>query len=61
MSLLELFVDVDDFCQIFLPKWQKRLLSDGSQKRLRKGKFPSIPLSELQALLHRACLPAIAS
>jgi hypothetical protein len=22
MSLLELFVDVDDFCQIFLPIWK---------------------------------------
>jgi hypothetical protein len=48
MSLLELFVDVDDFCQIFLPKWQKRLLSDGSQKRLRKGK---LSMSEIVTII----------
>jgi hypothetical protein len=39
MSLLELFVDVDDFCQIFLPIWQKRLLGDGSLKRRRNGQL----------------------
>lgn len=32
MSLLELFVDVDDFCQIFLPVWERKLLADGSKK-----------------------------
>jgi hypothetical protein len=37
MSLLELFVDVDDFCQNFLPMWQKRWLGDGSKKRVREG------------------------
>jgi hypothetical protein len=31
MSLLELFVHVIDFCQIFLPVWEKKLISDGSK------------------------------
>jgi hypothetical protein len=48
MSLLELFVDVDDFCQIFLPEWQKRLLKDGSKKRLRKGQ---LSLSEIMTII----------
>jgi hypothetical protein len=48
MSLLELFVDVDDFCQIFLPIWQKRLLSDGSRKRLRKGQ---LSISEIMTII----------
>jgi hypothetical protein len=48
MSLLELFVDVDDFCQIFLPIWQKRLLSDGSKKRLRKGQ---LSISEIMTII----------
>ena len=39
MSLLELFVDVDDFCQIFLPVWERALLGDGARKRLRKGQL----------------------
>ena len=34
MSLLELFVSVDDFCQIFLPVWEKKLLANGSKKTL---------------------------
>ena len=48
MSLLELFVDVDDFCQIFLPIWHKRLLSEGSRKRLRKGQ---LSISEIMTII----------
>ena len=39
MSLLELFVSVDDFCQIFLPVWERKLLADGDKKRCRAGQF----------------------
>ena len=39
MSLLELFVSVDDFCQIFLPVWEKKLIADGSKKRHRTGQL----------------------
>jgi hypothetical protein len=39
MSLLELFVDVDDFCQIFLPVWERKLFADGSKKRHRAGQL----------------------
>jgi hypothetical protein len=39
MSLLELFVSVDDFCQVFLPFWENKLLADGSKKRCRKGQL----------------------
>ena len=48
MSLLELFVDVDDFCQIFLSSWQKRLLDDGSKKRLRAGQ---LSMSEIMTII----------
>ena len=48
MSLLELFVDVDDFCQLFLPIWQKRLLGEGSKKRLREGQ---LSLSEIMTII----------
>jgi transposase len=36
-SLLELFVSVDDFCQVFLPFWEQKLVQDGSKKRRRAG------------------------
>lgn len=35
MSLLELFVSVDDFCQIFLRFWEAKCIADGSKKRKR--------------------------
>jgi hypothetical protein len=34
-NLIELFCDVDDFCKVFIPQWQKQLLEDGTRKRQR--------------------------
>ena len=48
MSLLELFVNVDDFCQIFLPVWEKKLISDGSKQRRRTGQ---LRISEIMTIL----------
>ena len=48
MSLLELFVSVDDFCQIFLPVWEQKLMSDGSKKRRRSGQ---LSLSEIMTII----------
>ena len=48
MSLLELFVGVDDFCQIFLPFWEARQLEDGSKKRLRRGQ---LSISEIMTII----------
>jgi len=39
MSLLDLYVDVDDFCLVFLPLWEQRLLAEGSKRRRRKGQL----------------------
>jgi hypothetical protein len=38
-SLLELFVSVDDFCEVFLPFWERKLMQDGSKKRHRAGQL----------------------
>jgi transposase len=38
-SLLELFVSVDDFCQVFLPFWEQKLMQAGSKKRRRLGEL----------------------
>ena len=48
MSLLELFVDVDDFCQIFLPVWEKKLIADGNKKRHRTGQ---LSISEIMTII----------
>lgn len=47
-SLTELFCDVDDFCQIFLPIWRKQLLSAGEIERQRER---SLCVSEIMTIL----------
>ena len=48
MSLLELFVSVDDFCQVFLPVWERKLVEDGSKKRQRAGQ---LSVSEIMTII----------
>jgi hypothetical protein len=31
-NLVELYCDVDDFCKVFIPQWQKQLLEDGGRQ-----------------------------
>jgi hypothetical protein len=47
-SLLELFVSVDDFCQVFLPFWERNLMQDGSKKRRRRGE---LNVSEIMTIM----------
>lgn len=39
MNLEELFCLVDDFCKVFVPEWEKLLLTHGKRKRKRPGKL----------------------
>jgi hypothetical protein len=54
MSLLELFVDVDDFCQVFLPFWQKRQLSEGSKYRIRQGQLSTSEIMTIILYFHQS-------
>jgi hypothetical protein len=47
-SLLELFCDVDDFCQKFEPTWNRRLLASGERHRQRQR---SLTLSEIMTIV----------
>jgi hypothetical protein len=47
-SLIELFCDVDDFCQAFLPIWEKQMLSSGLIQRQRER---SLSMSEVMTIL----------
>jgi len=38
-DIVTLFCDVDDFCIIYEPQFNKWLLQDGSKKRIRKSKL----------------------
>ncbi|NEO03914.1 MAG: IS982 family transposase [Moorea sp. SIO3I7] len=47
-SLEELFCDIDDFCQVFEPKWHQQLLTSGLKSRKRKR---GLCLSEIMTIL----------
>jgi len=47
-SLLELFVDVDDFCQSFMPLLEQHLLTSGVRKRRRER---SLSVSEVMTIM----------
>lgn len=47
-SLVELFLDVDDFCKVFLPFWQRQLLASGLIQRQRSR---SLSISEIMTIL----------
>ena len=47
-SLLQLFCRVDDFCQVFLPVWEKQLLASGAMQRRRQR---SLAMSEIMTIL----------
>ncbi len=47
-SLLEVLCDVDDFCQVFLPAWQRPLVARGSHQRQRPRQ---LCLSEIMTIL----------
>jgi len=47
-SLVELFCHVDDFCQVFLPIMEKKMLGSGDKKRKRDR---SLTISEVMTIL----------
>ena len=54
MSLLELFVSVDDFCQVFLPFWEKKLVETGSRKRRRSGQLRVSEIMTIMIYFHQS-------
>ena len=48
MSLVELFCDVDDFCQAFMPKYHQMLVAAGQRQRRRTGE---LCMSEIMTIL----------
>ena len=52
MKILELFCDVDDFCQAYWPQWEQRLLTDGTHQRRRATQMAPSELMTLVILFH---------
>jgi len=47
-KLVEIFCDVDDFCRVFIPQWEKQLIADGNIKRKRPCRMT---MSEVMTIL----------
>lgn len=48
MKRLELFCEIDDFCQIFIPLWNMTLIQHGVIKRVRE---PGLSVSEIMTII----------
>ncbi|WP_434340610.1 IS982 family transposase [Motilimonas cestriensis] len=51
-KLVDLFCHVDDFCQAFLPQWQKLQLETGDRKRNRKGRMSESEIMTIIIAFH---------
>ncbi|RAW86916.1 hypothetical protein [Photorhabdus laumondii] len=47
-NLDEIYCEIDDFCQAFLPLWQQQLLDSGERQRYRHS---TLSMSEVMTLL----------
>lgn len=54
ISLLELFSDVDDFMQTFLPFWKQKLLESGSIQRRRKTRLSESEIMTILIAFHQS-------
>jgi len=51
-KLIEIFCDVDDFCKVFIPEWEKQQLTDGSRKRNRQIRMSSSEIMTIIIAFH---------
>lgn len=52
-NLVELFVLVDNFCQIFIPQWEKQLLSAGLKKRCKPSRLSASEIMTIFIYFHQ--------
>ena len=53
-KLVEIFCDVDDFCQHFMPLWEQQLLTDGQRQRRRIGRMQASEIMTIIILFHHS-------
>ncbi|MDE1486574.1 IS982 family transposase [Xenorhabdus bovienii] len=51
-NLVNLYCHVDDFCQIFMPQWQKYLIESGERQRLRQGRMSTSEIMTIIIAFH---------
>ena len=47
-KLTDIFCDVDDFCKVFMPEWEKQHLTDGTRQRTRQCRMT---MSEIMTII----------
>nr|WP_150142518.1 hypothetical protein [Candidatus Enterovibrio escacola] len=53
-NLDAIFVDVDDFCQTFLPAWKKYLISSGIKQRNKISRFSVSEVMTIVIAFHQS-------
>ena len=52
-NLDQIYVDVDDFCQQFIPQWEAQLLAKGEKQRHKPSRMTASEIMTLLILFHR--------
>lgn len=52
--LVVLFCVIDDFCQKFIPEWEKQLISQGTMRRRRKGQLSVSEIMTIYIHFHQS-------
>ena len=53
-KLTEVFCDVDDFCRVFIPEWEKQLITDGTRQRNRHSRMSMSEFMTIIIVSHRS-------
>lgn len=54
-NLIGLFCIVDDFCNIFEPEWNKRLIETNIKKRIKPSSLTTSEIMTIVILFHQSC------
>ena len=53
-NLVETFCDVDDFCKVFIPKWENTLIEYGSIKRRSEKRMSPCEIMTILISFHQS-------
>jgi hypothetical protein len=51
-KLIDIFCDVDDFCRVFIPEWEKQQLANGDRKRQRCSRMTTSEIMTIIICFH---------
>lgn len=54
MKITQIYCDVDDFCKLFIPEWQKQQITQGSRKRNRSSRMSYSEMLTILLLYHQS-------